>query len=156
MSRRGWLLFAAMAVIWGIPYLLIKVAVGELALVVVGYAIGPMIVIKRLKDSPSVGVVAASLVLTALAYAPLGIAQLPAQMPSTQVFASVAILGIVCTALAFLVFFALLAEVGPVRSTVITYFNPAVAIVLGVVLLNEPFTPGIAIGFALIAAGSFF
>src|SRR5438477_12254842 len=115
-----------------------------------------MIVIKRLKDSPSVGVVAASLALTALAYAPLGITQLPAHMPSTQVFASVAILGIVCTALAFLLFFALIAEVGPVRSTVITYFNPAVAIVLGVLLLNEPFTPGIAIGFALIAAGSFF
>ena len=77
-------------------------------------------------------------------------------MPSPQVFASVAILGIVCTALAFLVFFALIAEVGPVRSTVITYFNPAVAIVLGVVLLKEPFTPGIAIGFALIMTGSFF
>ncbi len=131
-------------------------AVGEVGLVVIGYAIGPMIVIKRLKDSPSVGVVAASLALTALAYAPLGIAQLPAHVPSTQVFVSVAILGIVCTALAFLLFFALIAEVGPVRSTVITYFNPAVAIVLGVALLSEPFTPGIGIGFALIAAGSFF
>src|SRR5438067_2325440 len=168
MSRRGWLLFAAMAVIWGIPYLLIKIAVGELApatlvlarttvaaTILVPLAIGPMIVIKRLKDSPSVGVVAASLALTALAYAPPGITQLPAHVPSAQVFVSVAILGIVCTALAFLLFFALIAEVGPVRSTVITYFNPAVAIVLGVVLLNEPFTPGIGIGFALIAAGSF-
>jgi len=131
-------------------------AVGEVGLVVIGYATGPMIITKRLKDSPSVGVVAASLALTALAYAPLGIAQLPAHVPSTQVVASVAILGIVCTALAFLLFFALIAEVGPVRSTVITYFNPAVAIVLGVVLLNERFTAGIAIGFALIAAGSFF
>jgi drug/metabolite transporter (DMT)-like permease len=130
-------------------------AVGEVGLVVLGYATGPMIVTKRLKDTPSVGVVAASLALTALAYAPLGIAQLPAHVPSIQVLASVAILGSVCTALAFLLFFALIAEVGPVRSTVITYFNPAVAIVLGVLLLNEPFTPGIAIGFALIATGSF-
>jgi drug/metabolite transporter (DMT)-like permease len=131
-------------------------AVGEVGLVVIGYAIGPMIITKRLKDSPAVGVVAASLALTALAYAPLGIAELPAHVPSTQVLASVAILGSVCTALAFLLFFALIAEVGPVRSTVITYFNPAVAIVLGVLLLHEAFTAGIAIGFALIAAGSFF
>ena len=131
-------------------------AVGEVGLVVLGYATGPMIITKRLKDSPAVGVVTASLVLTALAYAPLGVAQLPARVPSTQVLASVAILAVVCTALAFLLFFALIAEVGPVRSTVITYFNPAVAIVLGVLLLNEPFTAGIAVGFALIATGSFF
>src|SRR5205814_317971 len=155
MSRRGWLLFAAMAVIWGIPYLLIKIAVGELApatlvlarttvaatiLVPLAIARGdirPLVPRWRWVVAYTFGVVAASLALTALAYAPLGIAQLPAQMPSPQVFASVAILGIVCTALAFLVFFALIAEVGPVRSTVITYFNPAVAIVLGVMLLNE-------------------
>jgi len=131
-------------------------AVGEVGLVVIGYAIGPMIVTKRLQGSPAVGVVAASLALTALAYAPLGIAQLPAHVPSAAVLASVAILGSVCTAVAFLLFFALIAEVGPVRSTVITYFNPAVAIVLGVLLLHEAFTAGIAIGFTLIAAGSFF
>jgi len=130
-------------------------AVGEVGLVVLGYATGPLIVTNRLKDSPSAGVVAASLAITAVAYLPLGIAQLPARMPSPAALASVAILGVVCTALAFLLFFALIAEVGPVRSTVITYFNPAVAIVLGVLLLNEPFTAGIAVGFALIAAGSF-
>ncbi len=131
------------------------VAVGEVGLVVVGYAIGPMIITTRLRDSPVVGVVAASLALTALAYLPVGIAQIPSRVPSTQVLASVAILGIVCTALAFLLFFALIGEVGPIRATVITYFNPAVAIALGVLLLNEPFTAGIAIGFALIIAGSF-
>ena len=59
----------------------------------------------------------------------------------------------VCTALAFVVFFALIAEVGPVRATVITYVNPAVAVLLGVTLLGEPFTAGTAIGFVLILAG---
>ena len=63
-------------------------------------------------------------------------------------------LGIVCTAVAFLVFFALIAEVGPVRATVITYVNPAVAVTLGVLLLHEPLTGGIAVGFVLILAGS--
>lgn len=131
------------------------IAVGEVGLVVIGYALGPMIIARRLQGTPAVGVVAASLALTALAYAPIGIAQLPKTLPSTQVLLSVAILGIVCTALAFLLFFALIGEVGPIRATIITYFNPAVALVLGVLLLNEPFTVGIAVGFALIALGSF-
>ncbi|MDP9245196.1 MAG: EamA family transporter [Chloroflexota bacterium] len=131
------------------------VAVGEVGLVVVGYAIGPMIIARRLQGAPAVGVVAASLALTAIAYAPVGIAQLPGALPSTQVLFAVVFLGVVCTAAAFLLFFALIAEVGPIRSTIITYFNPAVAIVLGVVLLNEPFTAGIAAGFALILVGSF-
>jgi drug/metabolite transporter (DMT)-like permease len=59
----------------------------------------------------------------------------------------------VCTALAFLLFFALIAEVGPVRATVITYVNPAVALALGVALLGEPLTIGAVVGFALILAG---
>ena len=131
------------------------VAVGEVGLVVIGYAIGPMIVARRLSSAPAVGVVAASLALTAVAYAPFGIAQLPAGLPSAHVTLSVAVLGVICTAVAFLLFFALISEVGPARATIITYFNPAVALALGVVLLSEPFTAGIAIGFALIAAGSF-
>ena len=63
-------------------------------------------------------------------------------------------LGVVCTALAFLIFFALIAEVGPVRATVITYVNPAVAAILGVTLLGERFTAGMGVGFALVLAGS--
>jgi hypothetical protein len=63
-------------------------------------------------------------------------------------------LSLICTALAFVLFFALIAEIGPARSTVITYFNPAVAIVLGVVVLGEPFTAGLALGFPLIVVGS--
>jgi len=130
-------------------------AVGEVGLVVLGYALGPIIITRRLAGAPSTGVVAASLALTAAVYAPIGIAQLPSHPPSVNVLASIAILGVVCTAVAFLLFFALIAEVGPIRATIITYFNPAIAIVLGVVLLREPFTLAIAAGFALIAAGSF-
>ena len=67
---------------------------------------------------------------------------------------SVVGLALICTALAFIVFFALIAEVGPARATVFTYVNPAVALLLGVVLLGERFTVGIAIGFPLILVGS--
>jgi drug/metabolite transporter (DMT)-like permease len=131
------------------------VAVAEVGLVVIGYALGPMIIARRLQGAPTVGVVAGSLALTALAYAPIGIAQLPATLPSTQVLLSILVLGVVCTAVAFLLFFALINEVGPIRATIITYFNPAVALVLGVLLLHEPFTVALAIGFGLIAVGSF-
>jgi drug/metabolite transporter (DMT)-like permease len=130
-------------------------AVGEIAVVTVGYALGPMIIARRLRGVPAVGVVTASLVLTAIGYAPVGVLQLPRHAPSTQVILAVAGLGVVCTAVAFLLFFALIAEVGPVRATVITYVNPAVALALGVAVLGEPFTVGTAAGFVLIVLGSF-
>ena len=131
------------------------VAVGEVAVVVLGYAIGPMIVARRLRGVPTVGVVAASLALSAIVYLPAGIAQLPARLPSAPVLASVVTLGVICTAVAFLVFFALIGEVGPIRATIIAYVNPAVAVVLGVALLAEPLTVAMAVGFGLIAVGSF-
>jgi len=129
-------------------------AVGEVGLVALGYATWPIIIARRLSSLPAVGVVAASLVLTALFYAPLALPQLPRAMPSGKVLLSVLILAVVCTALAFLIFFALIGEVGPVRATVITYFNPAVALLLGVVVLREPFTLGAVVGFSLILVGS--
>ena len=130
------------------------IAVGEVGLVVLGYAIGSML-IARMRDVPTMAVIAASLAIAGLTYLPVAIAQWPKTAPSPQALASVAILGVICTALAFIVFFALVREVGPNRATVITYVNPAVAVVLGVVLLHEPFTASIAAGFALIALGSF-
>jgi drug/metabolite transporter (DMT)-like permease len=129
-------------------------AVGEVGLVAIGYATGPLIIARRLPRLPAVGVVAASLALTAIAYAPLAVPQLPRTLPSARVLLAVAILGVVCTAVAFLLFFALIGEVGPVRATVITYFNPAVALLLGVTLLNEPLTVGAVVGFGLILVGS--
>lgn len=130
-------------------------AVVEVGLVSVGYAIGPMIIARRLSAVPAVSVVWASLVLTGIAYSPFAYLERPAALPSAAVVLSVIGLGVVCTAIAFLLFFALIAEVGPIRATVITYFNPAVALILGVAVLGEPLTLGIAIGFVLIAFGSY-
>jgi drug/metabolite transporter (DMT)-like permease len=75
-------------------------------------------------------------------------------MPSPDVLAAVAILGLVCTAAAFVLFSALIDEIGPVRATVITYVNPAVAALLGVVVLSERFTPAMGVGFGLVILGS--
>jgi drug/metabolite transporter (DMT)-like permease len=92
--------------------------------------------------------------MTALAYVPIAAFSLPSELPSAKVAGSVLALAIVCTAVAFILFFALIAEIGPRRTTVITYVNPAVAAALGVGLLGERFTPGMAVGFALVLAGS--
>ena len=126
----------------------------QMAVVAIGYAVGPFVLARYLTGVPGLGVISASLTLTAIGYAPVGIAQLPAHWPSAKVIASVLTLAVLCTAIAFLVFFALIDEVGPVRATVITYVNPAVAVALGVVLLGEPMTVGIGVGFALVLAGS--
>lgn len=128
-------------------------AVGEVGLVIVGYSIGPIVIARRLSGVPSMGVVAVSLALTALLYAPPGIGDLNGTIPSVSVLAAVAVLAAVCTALAFLLFFALIAEVGPVRAQMITYVNPAVAVALGVAILGEPLTVGTVSGFGLIVLG---
>ena len=129
-------------------------ALFQIAIVVVGYAVGPAILARRLGGLPTVGVMALSLALCAVVYVPIAAGQLPSTLPSTNVIASIAILAVVCTAAAFLVFAALIDEIGPVRATVITYVNPAVAAVLGVLVLHENFSVAMGIGFALVILGS--
>jgi drug/metabolite transporter (DMT)-like permease len=126
----------------------------EVGLVAVCYAVGPVILQRYLSHLPALGVIAASLGVTAIAFVPIAAFSVPSETPSATVIASVVGLAVVCTALAFLVFFALIAEIGPVRATVITYVNPAVAAVLGVVILGEEFTVGMGAGFVLVLAGS--
>jgi len=129
-------------------------AVVAVAGVSVLYAVGPIILTRWLSDLPGLGVITVSLLVTAVIYLPIGLVQAPAELPSGKVIWSVVGLAVVCTALAFVVFFELIAEVGPSRATVITYLNPAVALLLGVAILDEAFTVATAVGFALILTGS--
>ena len=126
----------------------------QVGLVVVGYATGPVILTRYLRGVPSLTVNSAVLALCVVGFAPIAALTWPASVPSLQVFGAVAVLGVVCTAIAFLLFFALIAEIGPVRATVITYVNPAVAAALGVLVLHESFNVGMGIGFVLVLAGS--
>jgi drug/metabolite transporter (DMT)-like permease len=128
-------------------------AVGEVGLVAVGYATAPVIMARQLSDLPSFPVVSAALLLSAVAYAPYGLTHWPSHVAAAGV-ASILALGLACTALAFVLFFALIGEIGPARATVITYVNPAIAVALGLLLLNEQFTVGMGIGFPLILVGS--
>lgn len=129
-------------------------AIAEVGVVVLGYAIGPLIIARRLSTLPGIDVVAVTLTASALAYLPAAVIEGPRSWPGSEVAGAVLILGVVCTGLAFLLFFALITEVGPVRSSLFIYLNPAVAVVLGVTLLGEPFSVVTVVGFVLILGGS--
>ena len=131
-------------------------AVGAVLLVAFCYALGPILLSRRLADLPSLSVIALSFVVSTVVWVvpawltrpdPLG------DVPG-RTWASLVVLGLVCSAFAFLVFFALVAEVGPARTTVITYVAPAVSVGLGVAVLGEPVTSGIVVGFPLVLLGS--
>ena len=128
-------------------------AVAATMLTAIGYAIGPIIIDRKLKDVPALGVITASLIVATLMYAPFAPMLWPSHFDANAAGAVLG-LGVLCTAAAFMVFFALIAEVGPARATVITYINPAVAIILGALVLKEPLTIGMAIGFPLVILGA--
>ncbi|GFJ83895.1 DMT family transporter [Phytohabitans houttuyneae] len=132
------------------------VPMAELVGVVICYATGPLIIERWLSDVPRYGVAAVSLAAGALMFAPFAAPDLPdlARTVTLQPALAVLALSVICTALAFVLFFALIAEVGGVRATVITFVNPAVAVVLGAAVLGEQVTLLTGVAFALILTGS--
>ena len=130
-------------------------AILALVVTVVGYSLGPIIIDRKLQGVPGVAVMAVAISLNALIYAPFAFLTRPTAPVPNSAWIAVGLLGVVCTAGAFVLFFALVGEVGPSRTTLITYVNPAVAVVLGILILGEPFTLGIAIGFPLVLLGSY-
>lgn len=120
---------------------------------VVCYSIGA-ILISRLSALPPLGVISVALTAATIVYLPFALPRLPSGPVPTPALLSVVGLGLVCTAGAFLLMFALVKEAGAGRATVITYINPAVAIVLGIAVLDEQFTAGVAIGFPLVIIGA--
>jgi drug/metabolite transporter (DMT)-like permease len=126
----------------------------EVLVCAVCYASGPQIAARRMADVPAMPVTAVCLAAAAVVYAPPAILSWPERVPTTRVLLAIAGLALICTALAFVVFFALIREVGATRAMVFTYINPAVAVAAGVVLLNEPLTTPIVGSFVLILAGS--
>lgn len=132
-------------------------AVAEMAVVVVGYALGPAILSRWMPELPGVGVVAVSLAGAAVIYVPFVLLKgsWPSTVPSPPVLVAIAVLAVVCSAIAFLIMVALIGEIGPIKATAITYVNPAVAILAGVLVLGEVVTVWTIVGFALVLGGSY-
>ncbi|MEO3750991.1 DMT family transporter [Streptomyces sp. B6B3] len=125
----------------------------EVLLTAVGYAAAPLIAARRLREVPTLPLTATCLTLAAVVYAPPAVATWPDTRPSAEVLASLAGLGVICTALGFVIFFELIREVGASRAMVFTYVSPAVAVVAGVALLDEPLTATVLGSFGLILTG---
>ena len=118
------------------------------------YAIAPLVAARYLGDVPALPLTAACLGVAALVYAAPAAATWPDHLPGTRILLALAALALICTATAFIVFFALIREVGAARTMVFTYVNPAVALAAGVIVLSEPLTPWNIAGLALILSGS--
>jgi drug/metabolite transporter (DMT)-like permease len=128
--------------------------VGCMLIATLGYAAGPLIIQRHLGGLDSYGPLAMSLLIATIVMAVPALLSLPDQMPSAVALGSIAILGVICTALAMLLMFFLIADAGASRSSVITYINPAVAALLGTVVLHERLGLGGIAAFALILLGS--
>jgi drug/metabolite transporter (DMT)-like permease len=123
-------------------------------LATVGYAIAPIIVSRYLADLDPLGPIAASLIVASIALLPAALATPPARMPGPAALVSIAVLGVICTAVGLVVFFRLIIEAGPSRASVITYVNPVVAVVVGVLVLAERLGGMSIAGLLLILGGS--
>jgi drug/metabolite transporter (DMT)-like permease len=129
------------------------VGIVELLVVDLCWAVAPIVVVKRLGGLTGASVAMVALWINTAAFAPLAAARWPVSVSGDTVLAMV-VLAVLCTALAMVMYMALLREVGPSRSAIITYVNPLVAVLLGVVILSEPITLGIALATPLILIGS--
>jgi drug/metabolite transporter (DMT)-like permease len=128
---------------------------GLVLLATISYAVAALLV-KRASTrmSSGLGIIAVECTIATLLLFPPALFVTPAHLPSPLVITSLVILGLICTALAFLAFYALIAEVGASRGIVFTYVNPAISVLLGVTILAEPLNVPIIIGFILIIIGS--
>jgi drug/metabolite transporter (DMT)-like permease len=132
------------------------ISIAMVLLASMGYAYAINMVNRRIPEVPGLALNTWAMIITSIVFLPFAIVQLPTQMPSVEVVLSVIGLGVLCTALAFTMFFKVIAEIGPPRASLVTYLNTAVAVVLGIIILSEPITLGIVLGLPLVLIGSYF
>jgi len=132
------------------------VAIFMILIAAMGYAWAVTMVSKKIPHIEPISINGLAMLFTAIVYLPLAIITAPDHLPSVKVLGTILTLGLFPTALAFILFFQLIKEIGTARGSLVTYLNTAFAVVLGVIILNEPFTLGIAIGLPLVLIGSYF
>jgi len=130
-------------------------AIAMIMFAALGYAIAPIMIRRKAPTLNGLAINSVAMLVTAIIYIPVGVIQFPDIMPNAKSIISLIILGIFPTAIAFVIFFKLIIEIGPTRSSMVTYINTAVAVILGIIVLSEPLTLGIALGLPLILIGSY-
>lgn len=132
------------------------IAIFMILLASLSYATAVATVTIKIPQINPIAINGLAMLTTSIFYLPFALFALPAHLPSGKVFASQITLGLLPTALAFILFFELLREIGPARASLVTYLNTSFAVVLGVVILGEPITLGLVVGLPLVLIGSYF
>lgn len=131
--------------------------VGMVVLAALGYAIAPVVANQKMPNVSGVAINGLAMAMVAVFYSIPALTALPKELaanPPIDAWASLLGLGVICSALAFVAFFRLTREIDVARASLVTYMNMAVAVFLGIILLAEPITAGILIGFPLVVVGS--
>ncbi|GIM96780.1 DMT family transporter [Paractinoplanes toevensis] len=126
---------------------------GMVLLAAISYAVATMLVQRRAADVPPEALAGGTTAITAIVLTPFAILTWPVEPVHASAWTALALLGVLCTAVALLAFYRLIALAGSTRAGLVTYLNPVVAVFLGVLFLNEPLRWSTAAGFALVVAG---
>jgi drug/metabolite transporter (DMT)-like permease len=130
-------------------------AILSVLLASVGYGYAVIMITQKLPGVSGIAINAVAMAIATVVYAPFAWAQRPLHNVSTNSLLALILLGVLPTAVAFVLFFALMNEIGPARASLVTYLNTAFAVLLGVVILGEPLTLGMAIGMPMVLLGSY-
>jgi drug/metabolite transporter (DMT)-like permease len=128
---------------------------GTLAIVIasLSYAAANHFVQHNYSETAPLVIATVSCATAALILAPFALVQWPEEMPSWEATGSIVALGVLGTAVALLFFYRLLNRYGAARASLVTYLLPPVALVYGVLILDEEVTLNAALGLVLILAG---
>ena len=151
--------FIGICLVVGIESLQGKVdtfAIFLILLAAIGYAIAPTMVQMKIPELDGAAVNGLAMLTTAIIYLPFAIVQWPHHHVRPNSIYSVVALGIIPTAICFVIYFKVLADIGTARASLVAYVNTGVAVLLGVVVLHEKLTTGILIGLPLVLIGSYF
>ncbi|WP_147652849.1 DMT family transporter [Vulcaniibacterium gelatinicum] len=114
------------------------------------YGVGLHLVRRHLTGLPPAAVASAALGSTALLTLPFAILAWPERSIPAESWLSAAMLGVLCTGLAFVSYYRLIARIGPARASTVTYLVPVFGVAWAWLLLDEPVTPAMAVAGALI------
>lgn len=130
-------------------------AIAMVILAAIMYAYAVLMITANLPGVDGIAINGTAMGLTCLFYTPIAIAMWPSNHVSTKAIAALVALGVFSTAIAFMLFFIVIIEIGPARGSLTTYVNTAIAVVLGIIILGEPITLGIQVGLPMVILGSY-
>ena len=132
------------------------VAITMVLIASIGYSWAVTMITTKVPHIEPISINGVAMVFTAIVYLPFALIYAPDKAPSMEALGAVLVLGLFPTAMAFILFFQLIKDIGTARGSLVTYLNTAFAVILGVIILREPFTLGIALGLPLVLIGSYF